>query len=134
MKSDADDPVTGAEGAGFFFKASTILNAWPSRTPHFLSAAILIRVSSFMHANPAAASGTAYCEYPSCCKKFTRSALGFTTAPAAALVAAKIGASTVEDDKFVHGKAVKNRQHVQGVQRIASTLPPKDKKHVAHCD
>ena len=23
MKSDADDPVTGAEGAGFFFKAST---------------------------------------------------------------------------------------------------------------
>ena len=77
MKSDADDPVTGAEGAGFFFKASTILNAWPSRTPHFLSAAILIRVSSFMHANPAAASDTAYCEYPSCCKKFTRSALGF---------------------------------------------------------
>ena len=46
MKSDADDPVTGAEGAGFFFKASTILNAWPSRTPHFLSAAILIRVAS----------------------------------------------------------------------------------------
>ena len=27
MKSDADDPVTGAEGAGFFFKASTILDA-----------------------------------------------------------------------------------------------------------
>jgi hypothetical protein len=23
MKSDADDPVTGAEGAGFFFNAST---------------------------------------------------------------------------------------------------------------
>ena len=48
-----------------------------------------------MHANPAAASGTAYCEHLSCSNKFTTSALDFTTAPAAALAAVKIGASPV---------------------------------------
>ena len=96
-KFAAPNPViAGAEGKAFrCFKASTILSAWPSKTPHFLSEDALIRDNSGIEANRAHAHGIAYCWLPNGCENDTSLAFGFTREAAAPLENYKIGAASV---------------------------------------